>query len=694
MGALCALAVLTACGGVPGPAPARPNVLLVTLDTTRADRLGRGFTPALDRLAAEGLRFTAARTVAPLTLPAHVSMMTGRLPSAHGVRLNGSPRAATGGTIAAALRDAGYATRAVVGAFVLDRRFGLDEGFEEYDDRIARNPNATDVLEAERPASEVVDRAIAILDALPSDRPWFLWVHLYDAHAPYRPPAEALARASGDAYNGEIAFVDGELARLFARIDARPDAARTATIAVGDHGESLGEHGEPTHGMLLFEPAIRVPLIIKAPGVAPGERRDPASVVDVARTISNMTAGASGPQVAGRVGTDGRLGRDLFRPIPEDVETFSETDYPTLAGWSSVRALVNGRWKLVRASRPALFDLEADPSEQHDLASAQIALARSMAARIDEIGRDSASIARSSAQTGPSSALPPDTAARLRSLGYVAASQPAPPPPSGAPDPATMMPDWGDFETALAETAAGRPAQALPALARVTAAHPASSLFASTYARALAAAGRTRDALERFRQAVATWPGDWSLYHELAVVAREAGLGDEALRAEEAALAIAPAEPMALNGRGLLLADAGRHAEAAAAFEAATGRDPTNAVYLANLGNARRAQADLAGAAEAFRRALDRDPSLPDAANGLGVVLIQQGRPADAVSWLEQAARDAGFVEAQLNLGIALQQSGNRARAAAQYRKVIAASPRYAREREAARTLLAQVEGR
>jgi arylsulfatase A-like enzyme/Tfp pilus assembly protein PilF len=691
-----------ACGrGVPAPAPARPNVLLVTLDTTRADRLGRGFTPTLDRLAAEGLQFTEARTVAPLTLPAHVSMMTGLLPSAHGVRLNGTPRAATGGTMALELRDAGYATRAVVGAFVLDRRFGLDEGFEVYDDRIARHPNATDVLEAERSANEVVDRAIAILDALPSDRPWFLWVHLYDAHAPYRPPAEALARASGDPYNGEIAFVDGELARLFARIDARPDAARTATIAVGDHGESLGEHGEPTHGMLLFEPAIRVPLIIKWPGVAPAERRDPAGVQDVARTVSNMVTrsalpppGSDAPQRDKAENRDWRLGRDLFHPVPETLEAFSETDYPTLAGWSPVRALVNGRWKLVRASRPALFDLQTDPGEQHDLASAQSDLARSMAARIDEIGRDSAAIAQSSPQAGPPSALPPDTAARLRSLGYVAASQPAPPPPSGAPDPATKMPDWVEFETALAETAAGRPAQALPALARVAAAHPASSLFASTYARALAAAGRKRDALERFRQAVATWPGDWSLYHELAVVARDMGLRDEALRAAQAALTIAPAEPMALNGKGLLLADAGRHAEAAQAFEAATASDPTNAVYLANLGNARRALDDLPGAAQAFRRALDRDPSLADAANGLGVVLIQQGRPADAVPWLEQAARDAGFVEAQLNLGIALQQSGDRTRSAAQYRKVLAAPRQYAREREAARTLLAQVEGR
>lgn len=694
LGVLCALAVLSACGTGAPPAPSRPNILLVTLDTTRADRLGRGFTPTLDRLAAQGLRFTEARTVAPLTLPAHVSMMTGLLPTAHGARLNGAGRLWTGETIAAELKARGYATRAVVGAFVLDRRFGLDTGFDEYDDRIARDPDATDVLEAERPANEVVDRAIAVLEALPADSPWFLWVHLYDAHAPYRPPPAALARAGGDAYNGEIAFVDGELARLFARLDARPDAARTATIAVGDHGESLGEHGEPTHGMLLFEPSLRVPLIIKAPGVAPGERRDPASVVDVARTISHMTGGGGVPPPRGAERMDGRLGRDLFHAVPEIVETLSETDYPTLAGWSSVRALVNGRWKLIQATRPALFDLAADPSEQHDLAAAQSALARSMAARLDQINRESTSIADSGAHATPSAALPPDTAARLRSLGYVAASQPPAPPPSGAPDPATVMPDWVDFETALAETAAGQSTPALPRLARVAAAHPGSSLFASTYARALAATGRKREALERFRRAVATWPADASLYHELAVVARDLGLVDEALRAEEAALAIAPADPQALNGKGLLLADVGRHAEAASAFEAAAKYDPTNAVYLANLGNAKRALGDLAGASEAYHRALDRDAVLGDAANGLGVVLVQQGRPADAVPWLERAAKDASFIEAQLNLGIALQRSGDRTRAAAQYRKVLDAPREYARERDAARALLAQVEGR
>ena len=229
--------------------------------------------------------------------------------------------------------------------------------------------------------------------------------------------------------------------------------------------------------------------------------------------------------------------------------------------------------------------------------------------------------------------------------------------------------------------------------AALAAAHPDAPIFASTYARALASSGRAREALVRFRAAVAHWPDDWSLFHELSTVARDAGLGAEARRAEDAALTLNPHEPSALNGKGLLLSDGGAHAEAAHAFEQAVTYDPTNATYLANLGNARRATGDLEGAAEAYRRALDRAPDLGDAANGLGVVLVQQQRAAEAVPWLERAARDPGFLEAHLNLGIALQQAGQLARATAQFRAV-AATPARSRERDAARALLAEMQRR
>jgi arylsulfatase A-like enzyme/Tfp pilus assembly protein PilF len=670
------LVALAACTASPRNAPlARHNILLITIDTLRADRIGKGFTPAIDRLASAGARFTA-RSVVPLTLPAHVSIMTGQLPPAHGVRLNGAARLDDRPTLATRLKAAGYQTRAIVGAFVLDRRFGLDVGFDEYDDRIARDPQAMDQLQADRRANDVIDRALALLQSTATDRPWFLWVHLYDPHAPYDPPADARARAGGDGYNGEIAFTDAQLQRLIDAVDKRPDSARTATILLGDHGESLGEHGEPTHGMLVFEPALLVPLVIKGPGVPVSNRTDATSTVDIMPTALAI-AGEPAESAAGR---------NLLGPPDPDRESYSESQYPTVAGWTPLTALTQDRWKLIVADRPMLYDLATDPKEQSDLASARVTLVQAMSARLETI--------RKQAQQGApvaTTTVSAETAERLRSLGYVAPTAAAAS-PAGGVNPASAMDAWAMFEAALAVINGGRPADALPALTRIAASYPASPIFQSTYARALAASGRKKEALDRFRAAVKQWPADASLYHELAVAARDLGQTGEATRAEEAALAIDGNSSEARNGKGLLLADAGRPQEAAAAFAEAVRLDPTNAVYLANLGNATRAAGDLDAAASAYRRALELSPKLLDAANGLGVILVQQKKPGEAITWLEVAASDPSFAEAQLNLGIALQENGEIDRARAQYRKILSGQGPRTRERDAARTLLAQLE--
>jgi len=672
------LLALAACTASPprNSPPARTNILLITIDTLRADRVGKGFTPAIDRLASAGARFTA-RSVVPLTLPAHVSIMTGQLPPAHGVRLNGAARLDDRPTLATRLKAAGYQTRAVVGAFVLDRRFGLDTGFDEYDDRIARDPQAMDQLQADRRANDVIDRALALLQGTASDRPWFLWVHLYDPHAPYDPPADARARAAGDGYNGEIAFADAQLQRLIDAVDKRPDAPRTATILLGDHGESLGQHGEPTHGMLVFEPALLVPLVIKGPGIASSIRTDAASTVDIMPTVLAI-AGEPAESVAGR---------SLLGPPDPDRESYSESQYPTVAGWTPLAAITQDRWKLIVADRPMLYDLATDPKEQSDLASARVTLVQAMSARLETI--------RKQAQQGAPVAAPAtvsaETAERLRSLGYVASTA-APVAAAGGVNPAGAMDAWAMFEEALAVINSGRSVEALPALSRIAASYPASPIFQSTYARALASSGRKREALDRFRAAVKQWPADASLYHELAVVSRELGQTGEATRAEEAALAIDGNSSEARNGKGLLLADAGRPQEAAAAFADAVRLDPTNAVYLANLGNATRAAGDLDAAASAYRRALELSPKLADAANGLGVILVQQKKPGEAIPWLEAAAGDPSFAEAQLNLGIALQENGEIDRARAQYRKILSGQGPRTRERAAAQSLLAQLE--
>ena len=685
---------LVACGRATPAPPARLNIVLVTIDTFRADRIGVGVAPVIDRLAADGLRFTAARTAVPLTLPSHATIHTGLLPPQHGVRENGAgPLADSHRTIARLLKDAGYRTAAFVGAFVLDRRFGLAQGFDVYDDHIPRDPNATERLEAERPAAAVVDAAIAWLTASPeaaAPSSFFLWIHLYDPHAPYTPPPEFAARTKTP-YDGEIAYADAQLARVIDALRARGDLERTLVVVAGDHGEGLGDHGERTHGMLLYESTLRVPLVIVAPGAHPQTIDAPVSLTEIAPTILRAAGVRAPPEMTGRnlITVTGRV-----RLQPDrrggDPDLYSETEYPRVAGWSPLQALTDGRWKTIRGgSASEVYDLQQDPGETHDLAATQGSVATAMAARADAIH---------AAAVDSSRTISPDAQERLRALGYVASTAQ---PPSGAAavNPRTTTAAWTAFEDALAGLNAHRPA-AVDGLKALAAAHPDAVVFQTTYARALREAGRPIAALNVYRQAARRWPADATLIHDLAVTAREAAataagplaasLRDEAVRADRAAVAIDPQSATALNGLGLLAIDAGRPAEAAQSFERAAAIDSNNASYWANLGNARRAGGDRAGAEQAYRRALDVDPRYGDAANGLGVLLVEAQRPGEAVSWFERAIASApDLVEAQLNLGIALQQSGERARAADAYRKVLAQAPRDARERDAAAKLLA-----
>ncbi|MEK6630523.1 MAG: sulfatase-like hydrolase/transferase [Acidobacteriota bacterium] len=661
------------------PSDTRPDVVLVSVDTLRADRVGGPLTPTINAIGSRGARFLSARTTVPLTLPAHVSLMTGTLPPVHGVRLNGVHRFdGSHPTLARLFKDAGYATAAFVGAFVLDRQFGLDAGFDTYDDRIPRSTAAPLLLEAERPAGVVADRAMAWLKSRPAGtgrQPFFLWIHFYDPHAPYTPPAEARARAGGDAYGGEVAYVDAEIGRIMAALRQPDDRARTLIAVVGDHGESLGEHGERTHGMLLYEGALRIPLVMQGPGVGKGERRELVSLIDVAPTLLRLASLPVPKRIAGR---------DLFTGTEHPHEIYAETQYPQVAGWSPLAALVEDRWKLVATdgAEDELYDLQLDAGERHNQSAQQpatVAAVRSRLAAIRATGSGSA------VATAPSA----DALARLRSLGYVATSGSATSAGSSV-NPATQIAAWASFEDALPLLTAGQPAAALAALAPLAMAHPDAPVFQSVYARALSESGRHREALSVYRQAVRRWPRDSMLYHDFAVAAGAAGDRDEAVRAERAAIAVDAGNSAAHNGLGLLLIERGQTDGARQAFERASVLDKTSAEYRVNLGNARRAAGDMAEAEAAYREALDRDGAFAGALNGLGVLLVQQNHPADALPFFERALKaDPAFWEAHLNLGIANQQAGRLDAARAAYRAVLGAPPRFARERRAASDLLA-----
>jgi tetratricopeptide (TPR) repeat protein len=653
-----AAALLAWLGASRTPHPAvRQNVVLITIDTLRADRLGRGLTPAIDALAARGTSFTNARATAPLTLPSHVSIMTGALPPAHGVRENGVVFDRKLATIARTFKEAGYRTAAFVGAYVLNRRFGLDEGFETYDDAIRRDAARAERLEAERPAADVVDAALKWLPS--ATTPFFLWIHLYDPHAPYSPPAEYLDGAGGRAYDGEVAYADAQAGRLVAALESRGLGSSTIVAVAGDHGEALGEHGEQTHGMLAYDATLLVPMIVAVPGRAPAREPAPVSLADL------------GPLLLQAAG---------LRQEIQPAMVYAETRYPRRAGWHALATLADDRWKLIRSAEVELYEVRSDPREQQNVAAGHPGVVQAMSSTLEKL----------TAGGVEPSAVAPEAAERLRALGYVSGASGTAPEDPAAPNPANVIGAWTEFERALGLLQAGDASAAVPVLRRLAALHAGAPVFQSTYAQALKDAGDPGAAVRIYRAAVARWPADPALFHDLAVAAREAGDLEEAARAEQAALALDDTSAMAQNGLGLLQADAGRHAAAAAAFERAAQLDPTNASYWANLGNARRALDDLPAAERAYRRALDADATFADALNGLGVLQVQTGRAGEAVPLFEQALRrDPQLHEARLNLGIALQESGQRARAADTYRAVLATAPPAARrEREAAAALL------
>jgi len=609
--ALCVLSgcFLSACAAPQVPAHAR-NVVLITIDTLRADHVGaygyvRARTPALDALAAGGAMFERAYAAAPITLPSHASILTGRYPPGHGARDNGLRVSGGVATLATALHARGMKTGAFVAAFPLDHQFGLDRGFDVYGDRLPRDSNGQ--LANERPASDVVNDAVAWLRTIapsvtspggpaasPTGSPaFFLWVHLFEPHAPYGDPASG--RSAIDRYDDEIAIADREIARL---LDAlAPARQQTVIVAAGDHGEAFGEHGEFAHSIFVYDTTLRVPLVMSGPGVPAGTRvTTAASLVDVAPTILELSGAPRASDGAATLkDVDGASVVPLFHggAMPHR-ELYAESFAPLVEfGWAPLRAIRSDAWKLIAAPKPELFDVGRDPGELTNRVDSESSVVQRLSDRANRY-------AAADLPTG--AAVNSDAAQRLRALGYSSGSAIRNPQSamSSRPDPK----DRRELAARMAQVTAGELSGAalLAALEAIVRDDPRNGQAHLRLAFARLQAGDCPRAEPEFHAAASTGLPSADIYLGLATCL-------------------------------------GRHNDLAGAEHAldeARRLEPDNPAVTANIGILRSAKGDQAGAIQALTAALAVDPNLHEARFNLALAYARSGQRAAAAA----AARD------------------------------------------------------
>ena len=631
----------------------RPPILLITIDTLRADRVGAyGYqaarTPVLDRLAFEGVRFADAAAHTPLTYPSHVSILTGRYAGAFGVRLNGmDPLPAASTTIAEMLKGAGYRTGAVIGSVILDESYGLGQGFDHYDDRIAAQVREmVAVSDLQRPADEVTRAARHWIAA--QRGPWFLWVHYYDPHLPYAAPAKFAAAMPGRPYDAEVAFTDLHLGALLQDIDRK----RTVIVVTSDHGESLGEHGEQDHGLFLYDSTMKVPMIVAAPGVKPRVVNEQVRNVDLAPTIAQL-AGVAPPNDLDGESLVPLLEGGSRRDVPL---SFAESWYPRLHfGWSELRSARVGEWKYIAAPKPELYDLRKDGKETRNLAAERGAVAGRLAADLDRV------TARFSPQK-PISVSQPDAATveRLQALGYVGAFAPVTSTASGE-DPKDHVAEYRQyrdlFNRALGLLASGRPAQAEGVLKQLL--HVNVRAF------------------------------DAHLYLGNAYAAQsklEAALGEY-----DAAAQLNPSLSMPHFEAAKVLSAKGDHAAALARAQQGLEREPRSFYGHYTLGVVHQKAQQWAEAAAVFTKAIELNRADPRAHTNLAAAALRLGDLDRArTAFEEMIALGHQVPAAQYNLGVIAAKRGDRAEAGRRYRLALAADARFKPAADALRKLKPQ----
>jgi arylsulfatase A-like enzyme/Tfp pilus assembly protein PilF len=625
-------------------AAAPPNILLITLDTTRADHLGAygatfARTPNLDRLASEGVLFERAISAAPVTLPAHVSLLTGRYPFAHGVRNNGNFRLAeTVPTLHSLLHDRGYDTAAFVSAYVLDRRTGLARGFDTYDDHLDSAGGRASDEDLERRGDRTALAARSWLSdraarAPASRRPFFLWVHLYDPHDPYTPPPPFDAPFPDRPYDGEIAFDDDVIGSVLADLDRLGMRSSTIVAIAGDHGESLGEHGEETHAMFVYDAVLRVPMMIRWPGhLAPARFHDPVRSVDLAPTLVEL---AGLPPLVDVQGSSllpvGRHDRTASPTL-----AYAETYFPLFfMNWAPLRSIEDDRWKFVDAPVPELYDLANDPAERSNLATQEPGRAGAMRRALESASGGGAG-AMSTAKPNA------DALRKLAALGYVSATPGAPVADAASrPDPKALIGVFNRLRAANSDMRTGR-AAAAEATAREVLAQDRRNAFAQLIlGRAEAQQGRCREAIDAYRQYAALVPSSADPHYWSAICHARLDEQGRALDEASAALAIDPMYVSALVLRAGLLTELGHLEDAAVDYRRALELQPSNANAHSGYGVLLAARQEPDRAIAEFEHALELRGDLGDVRLALAGLLERAGRAAEAQAQYERIAADA-----------------------------------------------------
>jgi arylsulfatase A-like enzyme/Tfp pilus assembly protein PilF len=641
------------------------NVLLVTLDTLRADALGcyggRASTPNLDRLAALGVRFDFAHAHAVITLASHASILTGLYPFQHGIHDNAGFRLPQGiPMLATMLRPHGLATAAFISSFALDSRFGLNTGFEVYDERYGRSQTSAGFEMAERRG----DASVAVATAWIAGQRgrWFAWVHLFDPHAPYDPPSPYKEQYADQPYFGEVAFTDSVLARLF---DAArdPSGRPTLVIVTGDHGEGLGDHGEMTHGLFAYEPTLRIPLIIAqidrrtAPWAGnttsgEGDARGRVSSV-AARHVDIVPSVLDALKLTAPAGLPGRSLLSATSQAAGGTTSYFESMSASFnRGWAPLTGVLLDREKYIELPLPERYNLGKDPGEQTNLVNQDPARTRELEVRLQAFG---------AVRPGSRQAEDPEAAARLRALGYIAGNAPAKARYTEDDDPKRLVALDQALRRAVDLYERKRPREAIPIYQEVIASRPGMEVTYSHLAMLYWDLGEPQAAIATLQRARQQGADNVALRTKLGMYLAETGAVDEALPLlREAASGTFP-DLDALNALGIALARSRRTAEAVATFNRILQLNLSNTMALENLGAIALQQGQLDKARGFLVRALDGDPTSAQAHNSLGVIEMKSGNRKAAIEhWRQAVAGDASNFDALYNLGTELVKDGRR----------------------------------